>query len=646
MQIVFNPTKLFVSNQNLQIAQKQQSNPVQENKNSIGLSNFNSVGRSLVSFKGDSSSKIDLKSKSIEELEDLRKVMTDKRDEIEAKKKEAQEKLDAIAAWNYSDEYLKQKNAAESEINEKDLSRFWNPFQCSNIRQKHYNSFIRENAKIESYKVHQQQYKDIVSLAPLSDGEAQNFIASIDAMIEQKEQIEKNKIWQEGIDGVNEAYETMKNAKGGFKDRIAGYEYAVDELRRLFVEPLAQSQNNKNIAVPACIMLHGARGTGKTEMIKAIAAEADAGGFAKVVEINTTGLPLDEFKVSLKREMEKARTRYIKERKRTVILVNEIQKYLGFTTEDELKKEYPDLIDEKDIKSINDYATDASFINDIKDLLDNCSNIPEDIMDKSGACATTLFFTTNYPHLIDRDILRKIDHYIAINPAKNEDLSAVVKHYAQRSSVFVNKIKTLFSNPDFKPENIKRLHLGLSKEAIENLQRMVEENRINELNIDVEKMDFSLIPKDFNPSMKKGAYNNKQLRQAALDALNHYLQDPTSEYESYLWQALFNMPRDITPASHKKFVAIYNELAPLCEKEGDDIISKNEEEMLRIMHKAGKLTGKFKAKWEYIQKRNLAEMKKLETLEQQNKLSEEQKQRLYELKNPEIDSGETDEEWQ
>ena len=640
MQIVFNPTKLFASNQNLQIAQKQQSNPVQENKNSIGLSNFNSVGRSLVSFKGDSSSKIDLKSKSIEELEDLRKVMTDKRDEIEAKKKEAQEKLDAIAAWNYSDEYLKQKNAAESEINEKDLSRLWNPFQCSNIRQKHYNSFIRENAKIESYKVHQQQYKDIVSLAPLSDGEAQNFIASIDAMIEQKEQIEAQEKRLKGIQGIKDAIESMNNARGGLKDRIAGYDYEKDEITRTFIDSLAESQINPEITVPSSVMLYGASGTGKTTFLKGIAHQAKEEGYAHVVEMPAVESS-DEFKTELKREFSKAKTRYLElgdddkpKRIRTILLMNDAEKYFGMSYE-QAKKVYGDLIDEADEDRLKHINHDTNIIDDFKSILDSCSGIPQDREDKAlSNSAVTIFITTNYPHLIDRDLIRKFDAIIPVNPAKNENLEEVMKHYFKKCSDVINEVKKASGNPQFNARDLKFLNGYLNQKSINTLVKMAQDGTLNNLSIDWENIPYNKIAKDFNPSKSKGAFDNMQLRDLAIAALNDYIEDPEREYTAHYYVRLFNEPRKLDPVRYKHFVDIFNTLAPLNKQEDVDIaiVKQREKALLTGLEKAGMLSDKDRKRLEYIRTQEQQEINYLEYKEKKDSLSEEEKNRLEKIR--------------
>lgn len=666
MQVTFNPIRFNTSNKNTPSVQKRQNNSINPNTNSMELSNFNTIGQSLVLFRGATNaqtntssnaaaSNIDLKSKTIEELQDLKKLRQGQRGLIESKKKDAQKKLDAIAAWDYSAEYKKQLDAAESEINSKNLSRFWNPFKCHDIRQNHYNKFVKRNSEIEEYKKKKEQYQDIVSMAPLSDDEAKDFIASIDDMIAQKQQIEDQERRLRGIQGIKDAIEAMNNARGGLNDRIAGYDYEKAEIQRVFIDPLAESQKNPEIQVPSSVLLYGASGTGKTTFLRGIAYQAKQMGYAHVVEMPAVESS-EDFKSELKREFGKAKSRYLElgdddepKRVRTVLLMNDAEKYFGMSYE-QAKKVYGDLIDEADADRLRHINHDTNIIDDFKSILDSCSGIPENKEDKAlSNSAVTIFITTNYPHLIDRDLIRKFDAIIPVNPAKNMNLEAVMAHYFRKCSDVITEVKNASQNPQFNSRDLKFLNGYLTKKSIDKLVQMAHDGTLDKLDIDWRNIPYDKIAKDFNPSKAKGAFDNMQLRDLSIAALNDYINEPDKLYSNHYYTRLFNEPRKLDPVRYKHFVDIFNTLAPLNQQEEieETVIRQREKELLQGLEKAGLLSDKEKKRLEYIRTQELQELNYLEYKETEGTLSEEEKCRLEKMRaSMNSESGSDDEDYE
>jgi|GEM_PF-2027091 len=629
------------------------SKPLQKQENSTELTNFNTLGRSLVSFKGQTNVQdaLDLESKSIAELEDLKQFYQANQEEIDKRKKEAQERLDKIAAWDYWKEYEKQKIDAEDEITRKGLSRFWNPFKCSEIKEKHYLTFTEKDRAIDKLKERKAIDEEIINSTPLNDTQAKMVVGLIDNQIKLKKADEEKEVRLNGLKGVQDAIDAMSNAKGGLNDRIAGYEYEKAEIRRVFTGALAESKKNPEIEVPAAIMLHGASGTGKTTIIRAIGREAFTAGQAKVVEL-TSNIKGDKFLPEIRNELDKAKERYFEEdengkpkRTRTVLLINEVESFLGMTLE-QAKKTYGNLIDEVDEERIAECKHDFETIREFKSLLDSCAMIPESSNDKSDHSATTIFITTNYPHLIDRDILRKIDHIIAVNPAKNKNLESVIRHYFEKSSKVIEEIKKAASNPDFRAKDLRYLKDRLSQESIDIIIKMVEEGTINKLDIPYENMPYDKMAKDYNPTPSKGAFDNKQIKDIGDLALNQYIQNPDRPYYGHFYSLLYNEPRKIDSARYQHFIDIYNTLAPLNKREGDNmkILAAREKDLLLKMANTGIIGDSDRKRLDYILANEAEELRYLESREKENTVTEAEKMRLEELRKPNFEPDIDDEE--
>ncbi len=646
MQVTLNTQKILKSS-NLQfyVKNEQQKSLVQQN--SMELSNFNSIGRSLISFKGDSGS-LKLSEKTIEQLEELKKVYKSNQDEIDKKKKAAQANLDKIAAWNWNKEYNQQKVDAENEIDRKDLSRFWNPFKCNAIREKHYNEFHKKELAIDELKRRKEVDEAIISSSPLSTSQVKILIEQIDAMIEQKKQLEKQKIRQEGIDGVQRTINAMFNKSGGLKDRIAGYDYEKDEITKMFVEPLAKSKDDPTVKVPSAVLLHGATGTGKTTFLNGIGEQSK--DFAEVVDLSVD-IDAEDFPKEVKRQMEKARARYFElddnknlKKTRTILLVNEAERFLSMTPEEAKILYGENMFDAMDIEYMENYGQSAEYINEFKSLLDTCSEAPRHINDTQRG-ALTIFITSNYPHLIHPDLLSRDGKmpFIAINPARNENIEAVVEHYFKKANELVEKIKLMKE-----PSDIDCL-VGITKKAKENIKKMMENGTINSLHVDYKNIPYDKFAQEFNPSMKKGAFSNDSYRKIAEKSCNMYLEDPSHNYEYYFIDnldredrskklpngAVIPSGRDINPQRYKKFVSIYNMLAPA---------EHNEKESLIRMERMNLLDEKAQKRLDYIRIKEASELRNLEEKEAMGTLSEDEQIRLKALRAEIVQGNEDDNE--
>lgn len=359
------------------------------------------------------------------------------------------------------------------------------------------------------------------------------------------------------------------NQHGSIKDRIAGYIDVKEQIKKDFVAPLLASKDNPNVSLPNAVVLYGATGVGKTEMLKGI--EEECKDVAEIVHfpMNTS---LDKFREEMDKILAQAKAR-IKDPqngKRTILLIDEAEKYMCMSEPkaNRLASEF----ESDDFEILKKYGNnDNDNINYLKSLLDWISEVPKDGETNSSKSATTLFITTNYPHLIDQDLMRRKGKFtpIAVHPAKDFNLEAVIKHYFKQNSDLLEQIKMLAPNDNF--AEILNGQVKLSEKAKNVLLEKRNNGTISNMHIDYELSDWPNLErfiKFMNPSDKRGAYSNVEIKDMISRSFDKYLENPTKPMYKYFFDIKNETNRDITPARYSKFRTIYNMVTDKFDSEG------------------------------------------------------------------------------
>ncbi len=359
------------------------------------------------------------------------------------------------------------------------------------------------------------------------------------------------------------------NQHGSIKDRIAGYIDVKEQIKKDFVAPLLASKDNPNVSLPNAVVLYGATGVGKTEMLKGI--EEECKDVAEIVHfpMNTS---LDKFREEMDKILAQAKVR-IKDPqngKRTILLIDEAEKYMCMSEPkaNRLASEF----ESDDFEILKKYGNnDNDNINYLKSLLDWISEVPKEGETNKSKSATTLFITTNYPHLIDQDLMRRKGKFtpIAVHPAKDFNLEAVIKHYFKQNSDLLEQIKMLAPNDNF--EEILNGQVKLSEKAKNVLLEKKNNGTISNMHIDYELSDWSNLErfiKFMNPSDKRGAYSNVEIKDMISRSFDKYLENPTKPMYKYFFDIKNETNRDITPARYSKFRTIYNMVTDKFDSEG------------------------------------------------------------------------------
>jgi len=280
-----------------------------------------------------------------------------------------------------------------------------------------------------------------------------------------------------------------------------------------------------NIKIPRSLLFYGCNGTGKSTFAEAAAREA---GSIPITLMPTSGTFINDVMDTMKN----ARKLYSEEGIRTVIIINEIQEFIDTNF------------------GVDNYIN-LTFM---KSIIDHCSEKPND--EDKRASAVTFFFTTSYPKaLSDIEIFSKSGRgniIIPIEPARDENMKAVLKHH---------------------------------------IQRVVNDRKID---FDVENYDFTELVNYLNPN-EKGAYSCWSIKQAVSDATDKYIANPQKAFALHVLDYLKDT-RDIQPNKLKEYndeieSVMGNALSKIegliLKREMGFITEKEEEELLILEEQMG-----------------------------------------------------------
>lgn len=357
------------------------------------------------------------------------------------------------------------------------------------------------------------------------------------------------------------------NQHGSINERIAGYIDVKEQIKKDFVAPLLASKDNPNISLPNAVVLYGATGVGKTEMLKGVEEECKA--VAEIVHF-PMDTSLDDFRKEMGKILEQAKNRFDKNKKRTILLIDEAEKYMCMSEAkaNRLATEF----EADDFVILKKYGNnDKDNVDYLKSLLDWISEVPKEGETNKSKSATTLFITTNYPHLIDQDLMRRKGKFtpIAVHPAKDFNLEAVIMHYFKQNSDLLEQIKMLAPNDNF--TEILNGQVKFSEKAKNVLLEKRNNGTINNMHINYELSDWPDLErfiKFMNPSDKRGAYSNVEIKDMISKAFDRYLENPTKPMYKYFFDIKNETNRDITPARYSKFRTIYNMVTDKFDSEG------------------------------------------------------------------------------
>lgn len=185
---------------------------------------------------------------------------------------------------------------------------------------------------------------------------------------------------------VHENIEQKTNVKG--LNRIAGYNSQKKELQNNFVSLVNAEKAGKKVDVPNGILLYGLKGTGKTILAKSLAEDTGC----NIINLRTTLNAETDFR-NLQKIATMAQENFLLDKKRTIILINEIDAFA---------------------------PKDSEIAQDVTKFINNIS--------KDYHCS--IFATTNVPEEMDINLIKEPSFIkMSIPPANKENAKEILKYY-------------------------------------------------------------------------------------------------------------------------------------------------------------------------------------------------------------------------
>ena len=519
---------------------------------------------------------------------------------------EAEEKINFYNNWNDEAEYSDHLRRAEA-AKQKERDKYWWGFKwCSDGDEKFDEVMKPYYTNHYRYRIIEDDLDNLKTLIRNNNSTQAQKKETLDSLKREKDSYYAELTSARLGDVVNE----VVNKKGSVNDRIAGYEDVKKILRQKFIGPLLSSQKDTSVSLPNAVVLYGATGVGKTEMLRGI--EEECRNVANIVTF-PMATPEENFMKVLNDILVDARKNYLNNKKRTIILIDEAEKYMCMRKNQATRYAADLEPDDFDILALSG-EKDVKNIQYLKSLLDRISEVPD--MQNNTKSASTLFITTNYPHLIDQDLMKRKGKFmpIAVRPAADANLLAVIQHYFKQNSTLLETIKSYARFPNF--ENILDSQVKFTEKAKQVILEKQRNGTLSNLNIDYELTDWPDVNKFLkftNPSKKKGAYSNVELKHMINTAFDNYLENPTQPMYKYFFDAKNETLRDITPKRYEKFRAIYSMVNDKVENEGLDEASKEFTDLINS-YQNGMLNEEMSKAVETRMENVLKELVKLEDL--------------------------------
>ena len=337
----------------------------------------------------------------------------------------------------------------------------------------------------------------------------------------------------------------------------------------MLVAPLLNSKQNKHEHVPAAVLLSSSDKSLLEFFLLNIVNTLNDNAI-KLIDF-TDKVKDEAFQFNLQKQLEENKDFYNKTGLRTVIFINEPEKFLGMNFED--SKILSTMPVKKLDKEILKNNSNQGLINNFKSLLDFCSQTPDN--DLNGY-ATTFILASQRPHIIHPDF----------RDGKIQKINIPIIPIEEAVGVLFGEI-TKFLNFSF----VKLAKVLPEEEAIKLHKRFLDLN-----NIPNDKIIYSLLNFLCAPSKNLGAYSFEDYQKIAQIASMKVFESsgfaPTS---IILAKTIFDIPRGISPSNYSKSLEVdklfsqkKNDYEMLIDKKNDGILTIEEEKKLQEVEKSEK----------------------------------------------------------
>ena len=350
-------------------------------------------------------------------------------------------------------------------------------------------------------------------------------------------------------------YYNMPSFKGYFsydtepqiETYIDAYERNSTEIKEKLLYPVAHSKTDKYVPVSPFFIIYSPDKKLQNIFIKNTVNQLKY--ISRVVDISETNT--EKLMQKLNDEMKKGREHYLKTGERSVLILNDAQKFLHSEKPmmEHLSKHLfgENRVDK--LKKLDEYPITFFF----KSLADKIALIPEHPDD--SAYATSIILTGDDLYMIDSDLLKRAGKCSVIAPGSPDKqiTETLLRRCCNKQKNYLELLKSISW------KNIEDIDFPF--DVIHSLKRMKLGYESYPSNIDCSRINFPILAEFACANPLNGAFETGQIEEITLNALFEYIKNPQTPYEAHLVKILANAKKNITPEKLREYENINDYLS-------------------------------------------------------------------------------------
>ena len=259
---------------------------------------------------------------------------------------------------------------------------------------------------------------------------------------------------------------------------------------------------------------------------------------SRIVEFDEKSLKTD-FKTWLWNTLQSNANRSTQDTKHNIILIRDAEKYLALPREDS----YYSSLTSNEMELVTDILHRHQQLSSVfKSLMDYCSEPTA-----ANGYATTFLLTSENPHLIDRDLLKRPGKFLsfAVNPESSSDIAAFFEENVNQHRRY---LKNLCSNQNLLGDNL--IPYPVVEKVLNEKTKL-----LSNLNSSTD-VPYHIISEFAVPNSLQGGYSYNKLSEIARQSVYDAAVNDKNNLGEVLAENIRNTERDISAETYANFKRI------------------------------------------------------------------------------------------
>lgn len=344
------------------------------------------------------------------------------------------------------------------------------------------------------------------------------------------------------ITDLNLAYQSIVSFKNqslqGLNKYIVGFEEEKNILKSKLINPL---KSNSEV-IPFLFVLNSMDKENSESFLNGIKEELKSNCIIKKIPNN---IAPNEFLDVLNNETKVSSQAFSSTGKRTILMVDNIEKYIN-ATPFELNNELFTIQDKEIVKN---YGLNKEIVALIKHMADYCSKTPN--QDKNGAALVIVSNSVN-PHLIDPELLKRKEKLeaIVIPYSDSKTIEKIIHNELNKQIQSLNLIK--------KSSDVELQELELPYSLVKSFQNENIIKKLHTKKIDIKTIPTHIIAKYCNFNNLNGVHSISKIKEIIQTSFYKYLESNSDNYTDILLEEFILSPKDINHETYIKQNKIKN----------------------------------------------------------------------------------------